>query len=385
VDSFTNSLPTDTHYILERDADEAITVILGDNLQGRIPPATSLYKAEFVVISGDRGGVYGNVGAGKISIVNSTILAEGTRVALAVTNPLQASGGEDRQSIEEAKRLGPASLLALGRAVTSDDFKNLAEQYGGIAKAAVVQGVEGESCCACNVELYIAPTGGGVASSALKADLLDYFDDRKMIGTCITIEDPTYVLVDIIGVVSAYQNVDIDSVEDGVSEALDAFFDIDGSVADFGQDVHLGNLFSTIEGVDGVDHVSLSKVSRRPDPVYEVWNGDPTFGLISVGEGVAEEIWTITWLSATTFSVQGTVSGLQTDGTIDVQYTSDLEEVSFLISSGSVAPDVGDHATFKTSPYFGTISIDSTEIMSAGTIQLTYAVIAARSSGSVCT
>jgi len=386
VDSFLDSTSTDEHYVLERDADEKITITFGDNLTGKIPPATSEITSQFKVIQGDRGGagVYGNVGANTIKIIQDSIFVGGRRVTLSVNNPAQASGGEDRQSIEEARRLGPASLRALDRAVTAEDFKTLTEQFAGVAKASVTQGSGEDACCACNIELYVAPTGGGTLSTVAKQDLLDELDSKKMIGTCIEIKDPNYVEIDIAGVISIFSNVDLGDTRDEVNQVLDDFFSLEGEFADFGTDVYLGNVFAVLENVNGVDHAELSKVTRKPVPVLDVWNGDPAFGEITVGGLVDNETWTVTWLSATTFSVQGSVSGVQTDGTIDVPYTSDNEEVSFLISSGNTDPAIGDYATFITSKLLGSVPMDATEIMEKGTIALTYAVIPTRATGTSC-
>jgi len=386
VDTFVDSTPTDTHYRIERDANEVVTVFVGDNLQGKIPTATSRVRANFRVIQGDRGGagVFGNVGAGVIRIVQSTIFSNGVRVTLEVTNPLQASGGEDRQSMEEAKRLGPASLRALNRAVTPEDYKTLSEQFGGVAKAKVVQGTSDDPCCACALELYVAPTGGGNLSGASKLALLEFLDERKMVGTCLTIEDPDYVDVDMTGSVFVYSNFDLPTVQDVIAAAINSFFEIDGDFADFGTDLFLGNLFAALEDVDGVQHIDLGQVTRRPDPVLEIWTGDATIGDVVTGAAAADEEWIITFLSPTTFSVIGEESGIQTDGVVNVPYESDEGEVAFTISAGVTPMALGNRATFRTSPLLGNVPIRPTEIMKKGAVDLTYVVVPTRSAGQTC-
>jgi baseplate J-like protein len=385
VTSFVDSGPTDTVYRAERNADDTVTIFFGDNLQGKIPAATSSIRAAFRLITGDRGGVFGNVGAGKITTLVGTVLSDaGTGVTFEVTNPLQASGGEDRQSEEEAKRLGPASLLALNRAVTPSDYKTLAEQFGGVAKAKVIQGTSNDACCACNIDLYIAPTGGGTASTALKDDLLDYFDDKKMVGTCIEIKDPTYVAVDLGGTTFIASNVNFQDTQDLVNTTIAEFFSLDGEFADFGSDMYLGNLFAALENVDGVDHVDLDNAYRRPVPVLETWQGDTAFSAITPGTTAVDETWTVTFLSPTTFSVQGSVSGLQQDGTVGTPYISDGGEISFTLTAGSTPNQIGDLATFLTSKFFGNVPISPTEIMEQGTVTMSFAVVPASGAASSC-
>jgi len=350
-------------------------------LQGKIPVGTSPVRAAFRLIQGTRAGVFGNVGAGSISIVNTSVFVGGRKVNLGVTNPAQASAGEDRQSIEEAKRLGPASVTTQQRVVTSADYKNEMEQFGGIAKALAVQGVGDDPCFACNLDLYVAPTGGGFASTTLKAALLLHLDSLKMVGTGLVVKDPTYVSIDISGTVFNESNVDRQTVEDDFNAAVDAFFDINSSVyMDFGSDLFLANLFSALGEVDGVSHINFTKVTRVPVASLDIWNGDPTFGTIVPGTTSVEETWTVTFISATTFSVQGSVSGLSTDGVLGTAYVSDGLQVAFTVTAGTTAPSVGDKATFKTSPAFGNVTITSQEVLQKGTVTLTFSTVGTESS-----
>ena len=384
ITSFVNSSPTDTHYRLERGADDTLTVFLGDGLQGKIPAPTSTLRGAFRFLSGSRGGVFGNVGAGTIRILVDTIFVGGRRVTLSVSNAGQASGGEDRQSIDEARRLGPASLRTLDRAVTPEDYKTLAEQFGGVAKARVIQGTSDDPCCACNLDLIIAPTGGGVASTLLKDDLLDFFDQKKMVGTCLAIRDPVYVDIDVLGTVFAFSNVNQSTVESNVAEAVSSFFSLANEFASFGSDLYLGNFFSAVEAVAGVSHMTLSSLTRRPVADLQIWTGDASFGPFIIGATATDEEWTLTLLTATTFSMQGSVSGLQQDGVMGAPYSTDGGEIRFTLTAGATPNQQSDVATFVTSRLFGNVPIENTEIMRRGNIAITVALLSTASSGNSC-
>jgi hypothetical protein len=384
VTSFISSLPTDLHYRIERDENEAVTVFFGDGFQGKIPVATAPIRAAFRKIQGDRGGVFGNVGANTIRIVQDVIFVNGRRVTVLVTNVAQASGGEDRQSIEEAKRLGPASLRALNRAVTVEDYKTLVEQFGGVAKARVTQGLGTDPCCACALDIYVAPTGGGNASTLLKNDILAFLEDKKMVGTCLEIKDPNYVAVELGGSIFISPQVNQTIVEEEIAEALAGFFSLDGAFADFGRDMYVGNLFAALEQVNGVDHVNLDRATRVPVPVLSVWAGDGSFGTIVPGTTSKDETWTVTFTSPTTFSVVGSVSGINASGTVGVQYVSDDGEITFLLSAGAVPNVLGDQATFVTSPLVGNVPLDPTEIMAAGPTALVTVIDPTSPTGTSC-
>lgn len=385
VESFVNSGPTDIHFRAELDAEELITVFLGDNLQGKIPVNGADFRTQFRKITGDRGGVFGNVGADTITLALDQVFFLGNPVNLTVTNPAQASGGEDVQSIEEAKRLLPASIRALMRAVTPEDYKTLAEQFGGVAKSKVTQGSGGsDPCCACNLDLYVAPTGGGVLSTSAKQDLLNYFDSRKMAGTCLKIKDPTYVGITIRGNVTVFSNIDLKTVQDAVTAAASSFFDLGGVNADFGRDLFLGNLFAAFSAVNGIDHVDIVQCSRVPVPSLDVWSGDGTINTPTVGPAAKDETWTLTFLSPMTFSVVGSESGIQPNGTIGVDYGTPNGAVAFKITAGANPQVLGDRVTFKTSTFLGNVPMDNFEIMAQGGVSFQFVVVPTRLSGVNC-
>ena len=56
----------------------------------------------------------------------------------AVTNPQNATGGQDPQSIGDIRINAPQSVLTLGRAVSIVDYQNYAATFAGIAKASAI-------------------------------------------------------------------------------------------------------------------------------------------------------------------------------------------------------------------------------------------------------
>lgn len=358
------STPTDRHYFRQVDADEISTLYFGDGANGKVPLLGATMRLEGRV----GGGVRGNVGAGEITQVNSVIYYLGSPITVNVTNDAAATGGGDRESTEEAKFLGPQSLRALNRAVTLDDYKYLSESFDGVGKAkAVAMRALGE------VWVYIVPDGGGLPSSTLKTNLANYLASVNCAGVGVVGKDPTERSVDMTGTVYALSNYTNAGVEDSVLAAIDDFFDVtlaDGP--DLGKNINLSDVYRLIDEVEGVDYVDLIKHTYIPSVVYEVWTGDATFGTIGISETTKRETWTVTFFTPTQFNVTGSVSGPQTPGTLDVPYTSDGGEVTFTISSGTIAPAVFDRATFKTSPLVGNIVIEDTEIAKKGTINLTF-------------
>ena len=106
----------DKHYTLKR---ENGTVCFGDGIHGKIPAGG--YNNIKASVYRYGGGAAGNVAASEISELKSTIAEVDT-----VTNPEAAAGGRDEETLEEIKQRAPKELKTRNRAVTNQDFENIA-------------------------------------------------------------------------------------------------------------------------------------------------------------------------------------------------------------------------------------------------------------------
>src|SRR6185295_1414569 len=108
---------------------EAGTVRFGDGVRGRIPEA-----GRRVVIGVMRigGGLAGNLPAGTLAEVAARDLAGDEVKKLKVVQPLPTSGGDDAETIEAAEQRIPARLRHRERAVTADDYRQIAAETPGV-------------------------------------------------------------------------------------------------------------------------------------------------------------------------------------------------------------------------------------------------------------
>jgi hypothetical protein len=370
VDTFILSEDTDRHFTSQKDENNKATIFFGDNAQGKIPDPGSLIRAVYRV----GGGLEGNVPAESITVINRTFTFNAQPVNVEVTNPSNASGGENEMSIDEAKVLGPQSLRALYRAVTEEDYIALSENFPGIAKASVSVGgspVDPITGCCCCVTVFIAPRGGGPPSTQLKEDLLAYLDERKMVGTCLKIGNPEYAKVDMKGTVFIGSNFATNQLVLSVDEAIAKFFDPVGDFTRFGTPIFLSDLYHLLDAIPGVDHVDLPEVTKQPNPVNEV-GSTCTLQDFIVGEESKEEKWTLIFVSPTTFTLRGTVSGLQVNaGTVGVPYSSDKSEISFKVVC-TAPPSIGDRIGFTTSKKAANVPMGPNQIAQQGNTQFTF-------------
>ena len=139
-------------------------------------------------------------------------LTEGETTALqgniSVTNSDTALGGSDPETTDQIRLSAPLSLRANTRAVTLQDYADLALGVSGVGKANATAEVW------TSVTVYIAPSRGASDADTqpgldnmgdpsleylrLKSDTEDYLSDKILLGTSVTISPPVYVDVIIV-------------------------------------------------------------------------------------------------------------------------------------------------------------------------------------------
>jgi hypothetical protein len=162
VDTFLGSASLDRHVTILVDEDDRATIRFGDGRQGLPPQGTVLFRYK------TGGGSRGNVDPNRLSVVDGNFAdAHGRSVQVRVRNPGKASGGIDRQSVEQAKLQAPLSLRALTRSVTREDFELHAGNVPGVARTLMLTSNEDATVPENGGDLLIVPVGGGVPTQVL--------------------------------------------------------------------------------------------------------------------------------------------------------------------------------------------------------------------------
>lgn len=224
VDDFLSSASDDTHYVIRVDNNDYATIRTGDGTNGAIPTAGATVSISYKI----GGGTAGNVEANTITKIEGGPWYDslGNRVTLSVNNANAASGGENRETIEEARVRAPRSLRVLNRAVARTDFEDIALQVSGVARALMLSKNEDETIEVGRGILFIVPSGGGVPSVALKDSVYNYIQDEypPPLVFDFDVYDPSYVSVDIVAYVYLAADVDEATCETEVLAALRGFF-----------------------------------------------------------------------------------------------------------------------------------------------------------------
>lgn len=239
----------DRDYAISTDENEVTTILFGDGQYGEIPPVGANILATYRV----GGGAIGNVGAGQITTVGNSPQLQ--ILGANVTNRVAASGGAERETIDQAVKFAPTVFSSMQRAVTAEDYASQALLFPGVSKARAA------SANWNFINLYIAPTGyGELPSDILKSDLLTYFEDRRMLTTLIQIQDPSYVRIEVSAQISALGYFKSADVLANAQAAIQQVLDF--ATVEFGETLYISNIYEVLESVPGVDTVFVSTFNR---------------------------------------------------------------------------------------------------------------------------
>ena len=239
------------HFQTDTDARDKTRIVFGDGLRGTVPEA----GVEIEVAYLETLGASGNIGPNLVTESLTPVYLDGQQVALSVVNPTPSTGGADRETLEHARKQAPAEVRSLWKAVTKEDYKALAEGFPGVAKAQILDTGDCGNIRYYQVNMAVAPDGGGPPSALLKQDLSQYLESRKVITVEINLFEPVYRPVTIDAEIFAYAGEDLDLVRSRARQALEDFFAFD--CMDFGAAVHFSDLVAMLDGVRGVSHVRM--------------------------------------------------------------------------------------------------------------------------------
>lgn len=259
VADFFGSGSKDRHYVLDRTRGE---VRFGDGESGRIPVANVSNPSANVVarVYQTGGGRKGNLPADSITTLLTSIDGIDSN---AITNPFASAGGSEEETFEEVTDRAPRTLKARCRAVTPEDFEDLAKQAGNVARAKALP--------LFHPDFPTVPVPGAVTvivvpdsdapnptpnAGTLKT-VCAYLDQRRLLTTEVFVVGPHYQRAEIRGEVVARPDADLGEVREGLQTVLNAYLHPltggdDGKGWPFGGTIYFSGVYQKILSVPGV-------------------------------------------------------------------------------------------------------------------------------------
>lgn len=232
---------------------------------GAIPPTGSVVK---IVCYRTGGGRQGNVQAHTLQFLQSAV-----PYVERVTNHQAARNGADAESLEQAVLRAPQILRTRDRAVTAEDFETLTRQAGSVARVRCL--TPPESGNAGTVRLLVVPQvnleaierGQGIhpeqlaLNPPLRQQIVDYLDERRLLGVQVQLAEPEYVGVSVqtqVGLEPIYDHPQArQTILSQLRTALYSFLNpitggLEGKGWPFGRPVYQSDIVALLQQTPGV-------------------------------------------------------------------------------------------------------------------------------------
>lgn len=257
VTSFINSGENSTVYTLFNDAKDVTNITFGDGINGLIPGLGLQIYASYTTIVGSAG----NQPMGAVNIIVDTIAGVSIQTdAAGIFQSSVMAGGSDEESNDSIRANAPISFATQNRAVSLQDFNNLALGIPGVVSANAVANHS------TSVSLYVLGPNATVPSGVLQANILTFFQNNTLAGVTISLPTPNLIAIDVGSVSQPFTLVvkptaSQVATKNAVITALNNFLTPPAST--FGQLITIGNIMQVIMNVPGVSWADVDVFTRE--------------------------------------------------------------------------------------------------------------------------
>jgi uncharacterized phage protein gp47/JayE len=254
-----DSGPGDLVYSLFVDENNLTNIQFGDNVNGAIPGIGLTVYASYTVGVGSAG----NQPAGSVGVLVTPVTGIDIPFQSDTTVLYQSSamgGGSDPETNDQVRANAPLAYSTQQRAVSTQDFANLALNVPGVLQASATANHS------TSVTLYVLGPNYLAPGTGLQDNILNYFANRMLAGTSLTIGTPDLVPVDIgtSGTSITLQvqpNYSQAVVVANVTTALQSL--LSPPSTSFGMLLNVSSAYSAIMGVAGVSYALINVMTRE--------------------------------------------------------------------------------------------------------------------------
>jgi hypothetical protein len=284
---FHRALPDTKRFLLDP---ETGVITFGDGVNGMVPVAGSRILANSYRVGG---GAVGNVAAGTITALKTALPQ-----VESVSNQRAATGGSNAETLDQAKLRAPSGLRSRDRAVTAEDFADLARSTPGVALKSAYALPQTAVDFTTPEPVFIENAPGSVTVVVLPDNrqptpqpsedelrlICAHLNARRLVTTELYVIGPRYTRMDLLQVeIEARQDADLKAVQDACHAALVGYFHPlrggeDGSGWPFGGSVYHGNVFNLLlrqPGVLRVVDLKMALENLAQDDAIDVLPIDP--------------------------------------------------------------------------------------------------------------
>lgn len=256
VNSFAKSAGDATDFIFKTSPSGQSLVIFGDGAFGALIPTGAVIMVTYRV----GGGTGGNVPLNSFNTsITGLLSSTSSPITIQISNTTSVgSGGQDAETLEQARINIPAASRTNDRAVTLEDYQTVAMSFSTVSFARAVVRTENSLLEGNLVFIYAwanGPSGTLVNLTPLQKLDLQSFMQTKALGTdLVVIGDGTATPLPISLRFKVLDGFDVTDTTLAVQSALLNFVDLLRP----GQTVIFSKLFTTINNVNGIDTLILA-------------------------------------------------------------------------------------------------------------------------------
>ncbi|MCD1260497.1 putative baseplate assembly protein [Paenibacillus athensensis] len=301
VEDFDNSLSTDLHYVYDMGAG---LIRFGNNEEGAIPEKSALPNIRFIVLQSG-GGVQGNIKDNMISGFADDALI--TAPAVTLTNPFPAHGGLEAESVEQAKLRVQHELNTPSRAVTAEDYEEIACGTPGLRVARVKAiplykpGMKDYPRVKAPAQMTVAVVPYGetdkpMAGRGFLETIRKHLDLHRLLSTELHVIPADYVCITVhaVVVVEPRYKDEESMILTELRRLLQPMGHADGTEGwPFGRTVYKGDIYGVISRLKGVVYVQDLWIDADGENYAKDSAGDihiPPYALVYSGEHSIELI-----------------------------------------------------------------------------------------------
>jgi hypothetical protein len=254
------SKPEDLHFVVEVETDGTPYIRFGDGVLGAHPAPDARLLATYRIGNATPG----NIGSDRLGhIVTGDPIILNNAAVTGIRNPLAATGGVDQEDIESVRQNAPSAFRSQARAVTDADYADAATRCSvGIQRAAATFRWTGSWRT-----VFVTPdlTGGVGVDAKTRSDLLNCLERVRMAGQDLEVDSPTFVSLDVEMTVCVKRDYFASDVKTALLRVLSNSVLPDGRLGvfhpdkfTFGQTVFLSPVYAAVQGVAGVESVTIT-------------------------------------------------------------------------------------------------------------------------------
>ncbi len=271
----------DRNFVVEMDEKGIAHLRFGDDTKGKKP--VSSMKATYRTGNGTKG----NVGSNAIHHVIPAGVAIKPETVKRIWNPLPSKGGTDPEPVEQVRLYAPWKFRTQKRAVTENDYAEIAQRYPDVQKAVGTLLWTGSWY---TMLVTVDRKEGRPVNDDFRNELFNFMEGFRLAGYDLEIESPIFVSLYIkmtVCVKPGYFSPDVEYALLRTFSNMDmqggsrGFFHPDNFT--FGKPVYLSKVVAEAMKVPGVLWVDVTDFRRWGQPQgNELKDGEISFGRLEI-------------------------------------------------------------------------------------------------------